>query len=186
MKFPFSVPCKLSERKGHQSRHQIKQLPAEARELILSIWKGNTLNYVFMHVIAGLYLVSLSSTVIQTYFNMMSKHFWVYNNRSTRSLTISQPFPCSLVQFLFVLEQHPGKAVLDCDCKVFIITKPRRAGPKELKTELKKHFEREEGICGCRLQYSSYSLPKWVSLHNKKIPFSIQWVPHSPTQSVRA
>lgn len=182
MKFPFSVPWKLSERKGHQSRHQIKQLPAEARELILSIWKGNTLNYVFMHVIAGLYLVSLSSTMIQTYFNIMSKHFWVYNNRSPRSLTISQAFPCSSVQFLFVLEQHPGNAVLDCGCKVFIITKPKRADPKKLKTELKMHFERERGIYGCCLQYSGYSLPKWVSAH-PKITFLM--VPQDPAQSVR-
>lgn len=132
--------CKLSKREGHQSRHQIKQLPAEARKLILSIWKGNILNYVFMHVIAGLYLVSLSSTMIQTYLNVKSKHFCFYNNISTRSLSISQPFSCRTRQFSVVVictEAAPREAShgpwLHC-VKVFIITKTRRQSlaPKSL------------------------------------------------------
>lgn len=139
--------CKLSERKGHQSRHQIKQLPAEAGKLIPSIWKGNILNYVFMHVIAGLYLVSLSSTMIQTNLNIMSKHFCFYNNISKCFLNISWPFPCRTWQFsaAVIICTAPGEAShrpwLHC-VKVFIITKSRRqsSAPKNLPSNWESTF----------------------------------------------
>jgi len=85
-----------------------------------------------MHVIAGLYLVSLSSTMIQTYLNITSKHFCFYNNISTRSLNISPPFPCRTRQFSAVIictEAAPSEAShgpwLHC-LRVFTITKDRR------------------------------------------------------------
>lgn len=56
-----------------------------------------------MHVIAGLYLVSLSSTMIQTYLNIMSKHFCFYNNISKWFLSVSQPFPRRTRQFSVVI-----------------------------------------------------------------------------------
>lgn len=161
MKFPLSVPWKLSERKGHQSRHQIKQLPAEAGDLIPSIWRGNTLNYVFMHVIVGLYLVSLSSTMIPTYFNIMSKHFWVYKSRSSplpspNHLLCSSGFICA------------GAAPRECSVRGLWSQNPQELAPKSFKLSWKRVWREEWGSVGAD---SCYSLPKWVSLHNQKSPF---------------